>query len=128
MFKRFLAPALALSVVITSATARADETPRRPINPKQRTGIILTSVGGTLLLSAPLVFLAGVAYASANPYSYAAFGPIALGAIGGGAIGLGMMIPGIVMTATCRQPTWNDTRPPPVATHALTIPLIRATF
>lgn len=128
MLKRFVAPALALSVVITSATARADETPRRPINPKQRTGIILTSIGGSLLLTAPLVLIAGMAYVQANPYSYAAFGPVALGAMGGGAIGLGMMIPGIVMTATCRQPTWTDTRPQPVGLRAMTIPIVRATF
>jgi hypothetical protein len=128
MFKRFVAPALALSVIVSSATARADETPRRPINPKQRTGIILTSVGGTLLLTAPLVILASAVAIQANPYGYAGFGPVILGAMGGGIIGAGMLVPGIVMTATCRQPTWNDTRPPPVATHALTIPLIRGTF
>ena len=128
MFQRFLTSALAISLVVTSATARADETPRRPMNPKQRTGIVLTSVGGSLLLSAPIVLLLGAVYASANPSSSQAFGPIALGAIGGGTIGLGMLVPGIVMTATCRQPTWTDTRPQPVGLRALTIPIIRATF
>jgi hypothetical protein len=127
MFKRSIASALALSVLIASATAHADETPHRS-RAKQTTGIVLTSVGGTLLLTAPIVFLAGMAYASANPYSYAAFGPIALGAIGGGTIGLGMMIPGIVMTATCRQPTWTDTRVQPPGPRALTIPLVNARF
>jgi hypothetical protein len=27
-----------------------------------------------------------------------------------------------------RQPTWTDTRPPPVGFRAVTIPLVRATF
>ena len=128
MFKRFLAPALALSVIVSSATARAEETPRHPINPKQRTGIILTSVGGSLLLTAPLVMLASIAAVQANPYGYAGFGPVVLGAMGGGVIGLGMMIPGIVMTATCRQPTWSDTHPEPPGPRALAIPIVRARF
>jgi hypothetical protein len=127
MVKRLLAPALALSVVISSATARADETPRRPINPKQRTGIVLTSVGGSLLLTAPLVILASAVAIQANPYGYGGFGPVILGAMGGGIIGAGMLVPGIVMTATCRQPTWHDAQPQP-GMRALTIPLIRATF
>ena len=128
MVQRPLIAALALSLLVTSATARADETPRRPINPKQRTGIILTSIGGSLVLTAPLVILASAVAIQANPYGYGGFGPVILGAMGGGAIGLGMLVPGIVMTATCRQPTWTDTRPQPVGLRAMTIPLLRATF
>ena len=128
MLKRSLASALALSLVVASATARADETPRRPINPKQRTGIILTSIGGSLFLTAPLVMLASAVAIQANPYGYGGFGPVILGAMGGGAIGLGMMIPGIVMTATCRQPTWNDTNPQPSNLRSLAIPILRGTF
>ena len=127
MVKRLVTSALVLSLVITSSTARADETPHRS-RAKQTTGIVLTSVGGSLLLSAPIVFMLGAVYATANPSSSQAFGPIALGAIGGGTIGLGMMIPGIVMTATCRQPTWTDTRPQVPGARALTIPLLRGTF
>lgn len=127
MVKRSVVVAFALSMLFTSMTARADETPRRPSRAKQTTGIVLTSIGGSLLLSAPLVIAAGLAYVQANPYSYAAIGPIALGAIGGGAIGVGLLVPGIVMTVTCRQPTWTDT-PQPAGLRAFTIPIVRGTF
>jgi hypothetical protein len=80
MVHRFLTFALAASLLVTSATARADETPHRS-RAKQTTGIVLTS----------------------------------------GVIGVGLLVPGIVMTVTCRQPTWTGPR-------ALTIPIVRATF
>ena len=141
MHLRALTFVVALIAFTTAGSARAED-PVAHARRSQTTGIVLTSVGGSLVVSAPIVVFASLAYVSANPYSSAALGPMFLGAIGGGAIGLGLLVPGLVMLATCKapkkermptlpetkQPAWSETRPVANGMRTLTIPLLRGTF
>ena len=135
---RALAFVVAAATLSLSSAAHADDAYAK----KRTTGIVLTSVGGSLFVTAPIVFVSGMAYVHSNPYSYAAFGPIGLGAIGGAFIGLGLMIPGIVMLATChapkervlpmpetKAPAWTETRPIAAGgPHAFTMSILHGSF
>jgi hypothetical protein len=147
---RFVPLALAVTLTSVAASAYADDVPPPIVrtSPNPLTGIVLTSVGGSMLLGAPITVMVGAAIASANgPYSYAALGPIVIGAFGGACIGLGMLIPGIVMLAThkraphhaddavratsraqVKEPTWMDLRAPAGTPRAFSIPLLRTSF
>ena len=129
---------VAAATVSLSSAARADD----PHAKTRTTGNELPSVGGSLVVTAPIVFVAGMAYVQSNPYSYAAFGPIGLGAIGGAFIGLGLLVPGIVMLATChapkdrvlptpetKMPAWTETRPIAAGgPSAFTMSILRGSF
>jgi hypothetical protein len=147
MFVRITSLAVAMSITAVALAARADESQTPPVvrvtHDNPLAGTVLTSVGGSMVLGAPVVVMFGAAIASASgPYSYAALGPVVVGAFGTACIGLGMLIPGIVMLATYKraphhdataiplapkEPTWINLRPAGTP-RAVTIPIFRTSF
>jgi hypothetical protein len=122
-----------VATLTSTAAARADETPRTRYSPA--TGIALTSVGGSLILSAPITILMGAGIAAANQ-SFGVIGPFILAAFGNVCAGLGMIIPGIVMLASHkralpqpREPIWHDGRTDgPQLPRVVAAPVLRLSF
>jgi hypothetical protein len=122
-----------VGTLATTVAARADETPPKRYSPA--TGIALTSVGGSLILSAPVTILIGAGVAAANQ-SFGVVGPFILAAFGNVCAGLGMIIPGIVMLATHkralpqpREPVWHDgTAEGPHLPRVVSAPWLRVSF
>jgi len=127
---RFLSVLAVLFVLATTTAARAEDA---PCPPHKTTGIVLTTVGSSLIVTAPLVVV--VAAATVDVYSFTqVMGPVVLGAMGGAALGIGLLIPGIVMLAKrtpmpqTRQPAWAENRPAQTGMRAVTIPILRGSF
>ena len=122
------------ATLAAAAVARADDTPPRSRNPIA--GIVLTTVGGSLIFSAPATVAIGAGIAKAND-SFGVIGPFLLAAFANACVGLGMLTPGLVLLATHkravhaprREPTWNDWHP--LATRMprmVSIPLLSGSF
>jgi hypothetical protein len=101
MQTRILSASLA-AVLLATAPLRADD---------RDAGVVLTTTGASLVVSAPITVLIGLAISAANPNDGGVMGPFAIGAFAGGCLGLGMLIPGIVLLATTKREYADDRVP-----------------